>query len=215
MEEIWKDIAGYEGLYQVSNLGRVKSLDRTVQYFRNGKLETKIFKSKIMKQNYTSAGYLMIYLRKDGKDKYNAVHRLVAQAFIPNPNNLPCVNHKDEVKDNNSVNNLEWCTHIYNCNYGTAIERMRKKVTGRPKNWSEEGKKRLSELHKHENLSKETLMKMSAAQSGKTRPDWYKQYMHEINSGEFNPNYKGVRKYSKEQLYEMKHALFEKYCPKQ
>lgn len=214
MEEIWKDIAGYEGLYQVSNLGRVRSLDRTIQYFRQGVLNIAHRKGKLMKQNYTSDGYFMIYLRKDNIDKYYAVHRLVAQAFIPNPDNLPYVNHKDEVKDNNCVDNLEWCTHTYNCNYGTAIERMRQKVTGKPKNWSIQGKKRLSESHKRENLSKETLMKMSASQSGKTRPDWYKQYMHEINSGEFNPNYRGPRQYSKEQLVELKQKLFEKYCPK-
>jgi len=211
MEEIWKDISGYEGLYQVSNLGRVRSLDRLSHYIRNGNPEAKLFKGRIMKQSHTTDGYLMIYLRKGGKDKYYSVHRLVAQAFIPNPENLPFVNHKDEVKDNNCVDNLEWCTHIYNCNYGTAIERMRQKVTGKHKNWSEAGMIRLSQSHRRENLSKETLMKMSIAQSGKTRPEWYKKYMHEINSGELNPNYKGPRKYSEEERDKMKHALYEKY----
>lgn len=194
MGEIWKDIRGYEGIYQVSNLGRVRSLDRHVDYKWRDKVVTKLFKGKVLRLSYTSDGYLMIYLRKDGEDKYYAVHRLVAQAFIPNPSDLPFVNHKDECKDNNQVDNLEWCTHIYNCNYGTAIARMRQKVTGKPKNWTEAGMQRLKESHKHENLSEETLARMSKAQSGKTRPEWYKKYMHEINSGEFNPNYKGGAK---------------------
>lgn len=213
-QEIWKDIEGYEGLYQVSNLGRVRSLDRLVEYEQRSKLVKRLFKGRIMQLSYTSDGYLMIYLRKDRQDTYHAVHRLVAQAFVPNPDNLPVVNHKDEVKNNNYAENLEWCTHVYNCNYGTAIQRMREKVTGRPKNWTEEGMKRLKESHTRANLSEITLNKMSKSQSGKTRPEWYKQYMHEINSGEFNPNYKGVRSYTQDQLAVMKQALFEKYCPK-
>lgn len=105
MEEIWKDIKGYEGLYQVSNLGRVKSLPRVVNhgnyvYKRRGRI----------KLSFNSKGYDFIKLHKDTHRKVYLVHRLVAEAFIPNPNNFAVVNHKDGVKTNNFVDNLEWCT---------------------------------------------------------------------------------------------------------
>ena len=110
MEE-WKAIAGYEGLYEVSNLGRIKSLSRIDSrgYKRN---------EKILKLNKDSGGYLKVSLYKNGKPKQYNVHRLVAIAFIPNPDNLPEVNHKDENRINNYVDNLEWCNRKYNCNYG-------------------------------------------------------------------------------------------------
>lgn len=102
MEEIWKNV---NDRYSVSNFGRIKS------NYAN--------KERIMKQQNDSHGYLFVSLMIDGKKKTTAVHRLVAEAFIPNPNNLPQVNHKDEDKTNNCVDNLEWCTLQYNCNYGT------------------------------------------------------------------------------------------------
>lgn len=106
MEE-WKDIEGYEGLYQVSNQGRVKN----------------VMRDKLRASHNNGCGYLMILLCKDGKKKPFYVHRLVAQEFIPNPDNLPEVNHKDECKTNNVVENLEWCSSRYNMNFGTARER--------------------------------------------------------------------------------------------
>ena len=112
MIEIWKDIEGYENLYQVSNLGRVKSLN----YNHTGK--EKIMKAKKDK------GYLRVQLYKDGKPKFYSVHRLVATSFLPNPNNLSQVNHIDEDKSNNIVDNLEWCSAKYNSNYGTRIQRI-------------------------------------------------------------------------------------------
>lgn len=115
MEEIWKDIKGYEGLYQVSNLGNIKSLSRK----RGNQFD---YQEIIMKQG-DYRGYKNVILQKDGKVKCFIVHRLVAEAFVPNPRNLPFVNHKDECKTNNTVDNLEWCTAKYNSNYGTAIER--------------------------------------------------------------------------------------------
>ena len=118
MEEIWKPI-GYDG-YEVSNLGRVKS-------YKYDKIN-----GKIMKPYKDTKGYLQIDLQLDGRKRENrvhlAVHRLVAMAFIPNSDNLPQVNHKDEDKTNNCVDNLEWCTNDYNAHYGTHIERVAEKI---------------------------------------------------------------------------------------
>lgn len=108
MKEIWRDIEGYEGLYQVSSLGRVKSFN-----YRH------TCKESILKAGVTSNGYLFVCLYKDGKSKTHRIHRLVATAFIPNPDNLPEVNHKDEDKTNNACYNLEFCSRQYNMNYGT------------------------------------------------------------------------------------------------
>lgn len=131
MEEIWKDIAGYEGYYQVSNLGRVRSLDRYVATVGN-KSGQRLVRGRIIKQTarYTNdvLGYYCVNLSKKGTDKLYTVHRLVATAFIPNPDNLPCVNHKDECKFNNRSDNLEWCTIGYNNSYGTARERSSQKT---------------------------------------------------------------------------------------
>ena len=104
MEEIWKDIKGYEGLYQVSNLGRVKSKER--ERTKGGILKPSIVRN-----------YYRVILCKNGKTKSYAVHRLVAETFIPNINNYEVVNHKDENKLNNSESNLEWCTQLYNIKY--------------------------------------------------------------------------------------------------
>lgn len=118
MEEIWKEIKGYEELYQVSNLGRVKSLDRVISN-RN-------YKGKLLKSSKTKGGYLQVSLWKENKLKRCYIHRLVAEAFLPNPLNLPCVNHKDENKTNNHVENLEWCSYEYNNRYGTRTEKITK-----------------------------------------------------------------------------------------
>jgi hypothetical protein len=108
--EIWKDIEGFEGCYQVSNYGRIRSLRNQ----RGIRKVPKILKPEIMKK-----GYLRIPLRKNYCQKHVMVHRLVAIAFVPNPLSLPYVNHKDEDKSNNLASNLEWCTNEYNENYGT------------------------------------------------------------------------------------------------
>lgn len=117
MKEIWKDIEGYEGLYQISNLGNVKTLN----YNHTGK-------EKILKPKKDKYGYLEVGLYKEGKRKIYKIHRLVAEAFIPNPNKLPEVNHKDENKTNNHITNLEFCDRKYNCNYGTRNEKLSKQV---------------------------------------------------------------------------------------
>lgn len=121
--EIWKDIEGYTGLYQVSNLGRIKSLPRTIAsgiYYSNIRTTDEIIKSTTV----SNAGYELVALYKGNKEKRFTVHRLVAEAFIPNPHNLPQVNHKDENKLNNNCGNLEWCTRKYNANYGTSRQRL-------------------------------------------------------------------------------------------
>lgn len=112
MIEIWKDIAGYDGAYQVSNLGRVKSMPRIIVR----PIGTCMTKERIIKTYRLKGGYVNVMLRHDGKSINHNVHRLVAEAFIPNKNpEYDCINHKDGDKTNNCVENLEWCNHSLNC----------------------------------------------------------------------------------------------------
>lgn len=126
MLEIWRDIDGYNGKYQVSNLGNVKSI-YTI-YVING-IHNKYYRDIILKPFAQKNGYLNVCLWKDGKKKNRLIHQLVAQSFIPNPNNLPQVNHKNEIKDDNRVENLEYCDAKYNNNYGTRNKRIAEKKT--------------------------------------------------------------------------------------
>ena len=124
--ELWKDVKSFEGLYQVSTLGRVRSLDKYIDVkIRN--VDKVLKRGNILKLTYNKNGYLKVFLCKNGKRTNFFVHRLVAEAFISNPNNLPCVNHKDEDKTNNYPYNLEWCTVKYNINYGTHTKRSAEK----------------------------------------------------------------------------------------
>lgn len=115
MKEVWKNIKNYEGLYQISNYGNIKN-------FKN---------NKIISGYYDKDGYkrICLYKKENNKEKryYPFIHRLVAQAFIPNPNNYPIINHKNEIKDDNIVSNLEWCTIKYNNNYGNRNKKIREK----------------------------------------------------------------------------------------
>lgn len=113
MQELWKDIKGYEGKYQVSNFGRVKSLN-----YNNTNQE------KILVNSLSNKGYYRVSLSLNNKAKQYNIHRLVGEAFIPNPLNLPFINHKDENRTNNMVDNLEWCTIQYNNTYGTVLDRL-------------------------------------------------------------------------------------------
>ena len=110
---LWKEVCGYEGLYAVSSDGEVVSLPREV-YNGHGKFRTK---PKRLKQGYRAGKYKTVHLSKDGTTEQFSVHRLVAIAFLENPDNLPEVNHKDENPSNNRVGNLEWCSHQYNIDY--------------------------------------------------------------------------------------------------
>lgn len=125
MEEQWRSIDS-EGRYEVSNFGNVRSY---VDF--HGRLSSS---PHFLKSRKGNNGYLMVILHLEGKrTKGYLVHRLVAETFIPNPNNYRCVNHKDENKTNNNVDNLEWCTDRYNHNYGTKPERLSKALTNNPR----------------------------------------------------------------------------------
>lgn len=106
---MWKDIKGFNGKYQISDLGQVRNS-----------------KGNILKGYTNNRGYQMVHLRAKDKNKLYSIHRLTAEAFIPNPDNLPQINHKDENKLNNNINNLEWCDSKYNVNYGTGNKRRSK-----------------------------------------------------------------------------------------
>lgn len=121
IKEIWKSLDFMEYTdYEVSNWGNVKSLN-----YRRSR------KERILKPNKNNDGYLLVGLSNNGKRKLFTIHQLVALAFIPNPFNLPCINHKDENPLNNHVSNLEWCTHKYNSNYGTRNERISEAMKGK------------------------------------------------------------------------------------
>ena len=186
MEEIWREIKGYEGLYQVSNLGRVKSLEREIVY-SDGRVYK--YKSLIIKPSFNKrTGYYSTCLRKNGKPKTFRLNRVVAQAFLPNPNNLPSVNHKDENKLNNSVwvnedgsidfekSNLEWCDDKYNSNYGNRCENYRKTRLGDKyketffdkKEWYENNKDRISKQQKE-------YYQAHKKEKSKKNKEWYEK----------------------------------------
>ena len=136
-EEVWKPIKGYEGLYEISNLGRVKSLN----YRGTGK-------EKILKNIEDYKGYLEVCLTKNGRHKIFRVHRLVAEAFIPNPENKPCVDHINTIKNDNRIENLRWVTNKENNN--NPLTKKKYSKNHRKQN-SEESKKKMSEAKKGEN----------------------------------------------------------------
>ena len=121
-EEVWRDVKGYEGLYQVSNMGRVKSLERKDRFGR-------VIKERILEPAVTHNGYLRVGLHVDGKRKMLRVHRLVCEAFHENPDNKSEVNHVNEDKTDNRACNLEWSTRTENCNHGSRNERVAKALS--------------------------------------------------------------------------------------
>ena len=139
INEQWKPIEGFEGLYEISNLGRIKS-------FWYGK-------EKILKPKKDKDGYLVVCLYRDGKQKFFRIHRLVATAFIPNPYGFEQVNHKDENKANNVKSNIEWCSAKYNSNYGTRTKR------------SADSRSKAVEASKYEDFSEIELSFVSAKEA--------------------------------------------------
>jgi hypothetical protein len=129
--ENWRPIKDFPD-YLVSDLGRVKSLGRNYKYGSHDDM--------ILSTN-NRRGYRGVVLYRNGKRYHKSIHRLVAEAFIPNPNGFPCVNHRDENRTNNSVNNLEWCTHLYNSHYGNAREKISKNVSRRVIQYTKSGVK--------------------------------------------------------------------------
>lgn len=116
----WRDIKDFEGLYQISTSGEVKSVERIKQ----NNLGFQKVNERIRKLSKDKDGYLQVCLSKEGRHYLKKIHRLVAEAFLPNPDNLPVINHKNENKEYNRVENLEWCTVKYNTNYGNGITKM-------------------------------------------------------------------------------------------
>ena len=208
MEEIWKDIKGYEGYYQVSNIGRVRSLDRYVATTGNPS-GRRLIKGKIKKQTLKTCGrddgYYYVMLSKNNTDKSYLVHRLVAEAFIPNIDNLPCINHKDEDKTNNNIDNLEWCTIAYNNSYGTARERGGAKIRKAILKFDLDGNllkkyKGLSIASKEENISKGNLENVCVRRNGKrTLNGFIFMYEEDYNENGFieynNTKLKAVNQY--------------------
>lgn len=142
MEEKWKSVTGFVGLYEISNFGRIRSL-----------CSDKWHKGKILKPHLDGKGnYLSIILHKNKSTFHKQIHRIVAEEFIPNPHNYPCVNHKDEVKTNNNAMNLEWCTYSYNATYGSA---RYKNVISRTKNKSKNAERAVLMMDKNNNVLRE------------------------------------------------------------
>lgn len=123
-KEQWKPIPQYEELYEVSDKGNVRSI---AQYTRHHTVVSRP-NPRMIKAELTHDGYVRVSLSNHGVHKHFLVHRLVAITFIPNPNNLPQINHKDENPQNNSVDNLEWCTGMHNCNYGLHCQRIKERL---------------------------------------------------------------------------------------
>ena len=171
MEEIWKDVKDYEGLYQVSNMGRVKSLDRIIIYSNGRKVNTK---GKILNGYKKKNGYLQIDLYKNNVKKKYYIHRLVLMAFSPCENMQELeVNHKDENKENNALDNLEWCEHKYNCDYGTRNEKVSNGNKGK------EGLKGEKHPMYGKHHSEETRKKISEATKGENNPFYGKHHTEE------------------------------------
>lgn len=147
IKEIWKPIVGYEGLYEVSNFGRVKGLERMVKG-RYGNLRFQ--KETMRKIQINNRGYCTVRLCKDGNYKYYFVHRLVAEAFIPNDDKTFEVNHKDEDKLNNYAFNLEWVTRKENMNYGNT----QNKIHNKPTKENKYQKSKRNQIRKQRELSK-------------------------------------------------------------
>ena len=181
MIEEWRPIEGYEGLYEVSSYGRVRSLDK---YVKCKGESYRLHKGKVLSPAKDTIGYLFVILHCNGKCKTIRVHKLVAEAFLPNPENLTEVNHKDEDKINNRADNLEFCDHKYNMNYGT--RNIRSKDT-HIKNGYWTG------------LSREEYRKKYNQDRKEHRKKYYQKYYQE-HKNEYNERQKEYYRKKKEQI---------------
>jgi hypothetical protein len=166
--EIWKDIEGYEGIYQVSNEGNVRSCEREIEYLVKGKYKGKrVFPSVLLKTWINNGGYVLVDLYMGGKTDKRTIHRLVAEAFIPNTDNKPCIDHINGDKTDNRVENLRWCTYKENMNNPITIEKLSKtmKNIGAPWLHSEEANEKRKNKQIGRKLSNKTKEKISEANS--------------------------------------------------
>lgn len=174
--EIWRDVKGFEGLYKVNRKGEIYSVLNNI----------------IRPPKDNGYGYNNINLNKNGKKITKYIHRIVAEAFIPNPNNYPMVNHKDENKKNNNVENLEWCTASYNVNYGTGKVRRTLSTKETWKNMSEEKRKEISENHRKaaikymNSISKEEKIKKFSNMTSIVRIAYVNYLYYLMNKNDYN-----------------------------
>lgn len=170
--EVWKDIKGFEELYQISNYGNIKSLERTFEYIgKNQFCEFKTIKKHkemIIKQSINGSGYYQVCLRKENKKKNLLVHRLIAEAFIPNPDNKPTINHIDGNTLNNSLNNLEWATMKEQQYHSTYILNHKRIIT-------DKCRKRQIELHKRKVIRSDGIIFDSIKEAANGNENYRKQ----------------------------------------
>lgn len=191
--EVWKDVIGYEGSYVVSSMGRIKSLDREISFI-NG--NTRKYKGRIIYGYKNDKGYIVVSL----KGKQYKLHRLIAEAFIPNPKNKIEVDHINTIRDDNRAENLRWATSKENSNN----ELTKKHMSENNSSLSEETKKKISESNKGKKISEETKKKMSEARKGKKLSEETKKKISECNSN---------KKHTEDTKNKIREAKYKKvYC---
>lgn len=192
-DEIWRDIVGYENLYQISNFGNIRRVEHSIQYTRCGQVRHRILSEKLMKPSLTDSGYLSVALSKDGISKYHLVHRLVALAFIPADETRPQVNHEDGNKQNNHVDNLEWMNaseqQLHAWKIGLIPESRRAEIGKQAKarntgvKFTDEHKRKISEGLKRYERTEEHNRHISESLSGRQVSEKEKQRLQTLFQG--------------------------------